>query len=86
MEIAEAKGIYIADSLDAKALRTLAHGGKVLLTAAGKVSYGSDVRQTYLPVFWNTSWFKMRPPHTTGAYIDCRHAVQGVSHRRLDEP
>ena len=75
VEIAEAKGIYIADSLDAKALRTLAHGGKVLLTAAGKVSYGSDVRQTYLPVFWNTSWFKMRPPHTTGAYIDCRHPL-----------
>ena len=27
------------------------------------------------PVFWNTSWFKMRPPHTTGAYIDTQHPL-----------
>ena len=46
-----------------------------MLTAAGKVSYGNDIKQYYLPVFWNTSWFKMRPPHTTGAYIDKRHAM-----------
>ena len=36
---------------------------------------GSDVKQTYLPVFWNTSWFKMRPPHTTGAYIHKEHPL-----------
>lgn len=47
----------------------------MLLTAAGKVRYGNDVKQTYLPVFWNTSWFKMRPPHTTGAVIDTRHPI-----------
>jgi hypothetical protein len=47
----------------------------VLLTAAGKVRLGSDVVQHYLPVFWNTSWFKMRPPHTTGAYIDKTHPL-----------
>jgi hypothetical protein len=47
----------------------------VLITAAGKVTLGSDVKQTYLPVFWNTSWFKMRPPHTTGAYIDNTHPL-----------
>jgi len=53
-----------------------AEGGKtVLLEAAGKVTLGSDVKQTYLPVFWNTSWFKMRPPHTTGAYIDKSHPI-----------
>ena len=68
-------GLYIADSLDAKALKTLKKGGTVLLTAAGKVTLGSDVKQTYLPVFWNTSWFKMRPPHTTGAYIDTKHPL-----------
>ena len=67
--------IYIADSLDAKAQKVLAKGGMVLLTAAGRVTLGSDVKQTYLPVFWNTSWFKMRPPHTTGAYIDKEHAL-----------
>jgi hypothetical protein len=33
------------------------------------------VHQTYLPVFWNTSWFKMRPPHTTGAYINTAHPL-----------
>lgn len=67
--------IYIADSLDDKAVKTLEKGGKVLITAAGKVRFGSDVKQTYLPVFWNTSWFKMRPPHTTGAYIDTSHPL-----------
>ena len=39
------------------------------------MTLGSDVKQTYLPVFWNTSWFKMRPPHTTGAYIDKDHPL-----------
>jgi hypothetical protein len=72
---ADDSNIYIADTLDAKALKTLKKGGSVLLTAAGKVTLGSDVKQTYLPVFWNTSWFKMRPPHTTGAYIDKQHPL-----------
>ena len=67
--------IYIADSLDAEAMKVLRNGGKVLLTAAGKIRYGRDVVQHYLPVFWNTSWFKMRPPHTTGAYIDQQHPL-----------
>ncbi|MBQ8713280.1 MAG: beta-glucuronidase [Prevotella sp.] len=61
--------------LSAKALKILKKGGSVLLTAAGRVTLGSDVKQTYLPVFWNTSWFKMRPPHTTGAYIDTKHPL-----------
>ncbi len=67
--------VHIADTLDAEALRVLSDGGKVLLTVAGKVTLGNDVKQTYLPVFWNTSWFKMRPPHTTGAYIDKSHPL-----------
>ena len=67
--------LCITDTLDAKALAVLKKGGKVLLTAAGKVRLGRDVVQHYLPVFWNTSWFKMRPPHTTGAYIDSRHPL-----------
>ncbi|MBQ8463374.1 MAG: beta-glucuronidase [Prevotella sp.] len=65
----------VADSLDAEALKTLKKGGTVLLLAAGRVTLGSDVKQTYLPVFWNTSWFKMRPPNTTGAYIDRQHPL-----------
>ncbi|MBR1788293.1 MAG: beta-glucuronidase [Bacteroidaceae bacterium] len=69
------QGIYIADTLDETGKKVLSQGGKVLLTAAGKIKLGSDVRQTYLPVFWNTSWFKMRPPHTTGAYIEVKHPL-----------
>lgn len=67
--------VLIADSLDARALAALQRGGTVLLTAAGRVRFGNDVIQHYLPVFWNTSWFKMRPPHTTGAYIDKTHPL-----------
>jgi len=58
-----------------EALTALERGATVLLTAAGRVTLGSDVKQSYLPVFWNTSWFKMRPPHTTGAYIDKQHPL-----------
>lgn len=68
-------GIHVADTLDEEAIQVLRDGGKVLLTAAGKVTLGSDITQYYLPVFWNTSWFKMRPPHTTGAYIDTSHPL-----------
>ena len=71
----ESGDIFITDSLDAKAISVLKKGGKVLLTAAGKVRLGRDVVQHYLSVFWNTSWFKMRPPHTTGAYIDNQHPL-----------
>ena len=74
LEVREKK-FYEADSLDAEAVKVLQKGGTVLLTAAGKVRYGNDVRHNYLPVFWNTSWFKMRPPHTTGAYIQKDHPV-----------
>jgi hypothetical protein len=71
---AKSSDIVITDDYKT-ALKALQRGATVLLTAAGKVSLGSDVKQTYLPVFWNTSWFKMRPPHTTGAYIDKSHPL-----------
>ena len=69
------KNVFVSDTLDATALEILDKGGNVLLTAAGKVTLGKDVVQNYMPVFWNTSWFKMRPPHTTGAYIDTTHPL-----------
>ena len=75
MEEVRSKNFYETDTLDAQALKVLKKGGTVLLTAGGKIRYGNDVRHTYLPVFWNTSWFKMRPPHTTGAYIQNTHPV-----------
>ncbi len=31
--------------------------------------------QAFTPVFWNTSWFKMRPPHTLGLLMDPAHPV-----------
>lgn len=68
-------GIYITKSFDDQARKVLETGGKVLVMAAGKVEYGKDVVQYYSPVFWNTSWFKMRPPHTTGVFINHYHPV-----------
>lgn len=68
-------GIYITDSLDAQAQEYLAKGKSVLVCAAGKVSYGKEVVQQFTPVFWNTSWFKMRPPHTTGIYVENTHPI-----------
>ncbi len=69
------EGPSIAPTLTPEAIETLRKGGTVLLTAAGKVRYGAAVKQQYLPVFWNTSWFKMKPPHTTGAVIDREHPL-----------
>lgn len=69
------EGILLTDTLDNRALAALRAGGKVLLAAGGKVTLGSDIVQHYLPVFWNTSWFKMRPPHTTGVSIDTTHPL-----------
>lgn len=68
-------GIYICNILDNKAISILNKGGKVLILAAGKIQYGKDVVQYFQPVFWNTSWFKMRPPHTTGVFINNYHPV-----------
>lgn len=71
-----AKGdVYITDTLDERAISVLKQGGKVLITAAGKVSYGKEVVQYFTPVFWNTSWFKMRPPHTTGIFLNEYHPL-----------
>lgn len=77
VEMPETKNVYITDAFDEKTEEVLKNGGKVLLMAGGKVKYGNDVVQHYLPVFWNTSWFKMRPPHTTGATIDATHPAFG---------
>lgn len=67
--------IYVTDSLDAQAKKVLKKGGKVLICAAGKVTYGKEVVQQFTPVFWNTSWFKMRPPHTTGIFVENTHSI-----------
>lgn len=70
----DASSLLITESFD-EALTALEAGADVLLTAAGHIHYGNDVVHKFLPVFWNTSWFKMKPPHTTGAYIQADHPV-----------
>ncbi len=57
------------------ALAAVEAGKDVLLLAGGQIKYGNDVVHRFLPVFWNTSWFKMKPPHTTGAYIQAEHPI-----------
>ncbi len=72
---AEAGDVYVTEVLDDKAVAVLEEGGKVLLLAAGKITYGDDIKQQFTPVFWNTSWFKMRAPHTTGIWLNDYHRV-----------
>lgn len=67
--------IHVTDTLDARTQMWLRFGHDVLLLAGGKVKYGNDIVQHFLPVFWNTSWFKMRPPHTTGLFIENGHPI-----------
>ncbi|MCX2479813.1 beta-glucuronidase [Pedobacter sp. MC2016-15] len=69
--------VYYCTELDKKAEEVLRKGGKVFLNAAGKVIKGKEVVQTFQPVFWNTSWFKMRPPHTLGILVDPKAAAFG---------
>lgn len=66
---------YTCTSLDERAKQVLRSGGEVFLNAAGKVVKGEEVKQTFLPVFWNTSWFQMRPPHTLGILVDPEHPL-----------
>ncbi|SDM39592.1 Glycosyl hydrolases family 2, TIM barrel domain [Catalinimonas alkaloidigena] len=67
------EGVYITTQLDARAEQILQQGGNVFLDASGKITKGKEVVQHFRPVFWNTSWFKMRPPHTLGILVDADH-------------
>lgn len=73
--IEDVGSVWITDQFDEQTQSILKKGGKVLLTAAGKISYGKEVVQQFTPVFWNTSWFKMRPPHTTGILVENTHSI-----------
>ncbi|TXK49346.1 beta-glucuronidase [Pontibacter qinzhouensis] len=65
--------VYYTKVLDKKAEEVLNRGGSVFLDAAGSVVKGKEVMMYFTPAFWNTSWFKMRPPHTTGSLIKADH-------------
>ncbi|WP_230392557.1 sugar-binding domain-containing protein [Flavobacterium sp. LC2016-01] len=67
--------VYYCNKLDSKAEDVLRNGGSVFLNAAGKVIKGKEVEMHFLPVFWNTSWFKMKPPHVTGMLIQEKSAA-----------
>lgn len=67
--------VYYCTALDDQAKDVLAKGGKVFLNGAGKVVKGKEIIQNFTPVFWNTSWFKMRPPHTLGFVCDPKQAM-----------
>jgi len=76
-EVPNTNDVYYCDTLDEKAITTLQNGGTVFLQAAGKIVKGKEVVNYFTPVFWNTSWFKMRPPHTLGFVCDPRHPAFG---------
>ncbi|MDL2241719.1 beta-glucuronidase, partial [Bacteroidales bacterium OttesenSCG-928-L03] len=67
--------IHITEVIDDQAKEVLDQGGKVLLLLSGKVEQGKDVVQYMTPSFWNTSWFKMRPPHTEGTLVNHFHPI-----------
>lgn len=67
--------IYYTRVLDTNALKRLKAGASVLLDASGEVENGKDIVANFTPVFWNTSWFKMRPPHTTGILVQKDHPI-----------
>ncbi|RKD90919.1 glycoside hydrolase family 2 protein [Mangrovibacterium diazotrophicum] len=69
----EKDDIYYTDKLDQAAMEKLDAGASVLLDASGKIENGKDIVANFTPVFWNTSWFKMRPPHTTGIWVQEDH-------------
>ncbi|HMP92568.1 MAG TPA: glycoside hydrolase family 2 TIM barrel-domain containing protein, partial [Phnomibacter sp.] len=79
--------VYYTTQFDEKALAVLNDGGKVFLNVAGQVVKGKEVSMHFLPVFWNTSWFKMKPPHVTGMLIQHKSGAfaqfPGTSHSTL---
>jgi hypothetical protein len=73
--VPDAGSVFVTTEWSKDVESRLDQGQDVLILAAGKVTYGKEVVQTLAPVFWNTSWFKMRPPHTTGILVNPNHPV-----------
>jgi len=71
--VIENNSVYYTTELNDKAKSILDHGGKVFLNASGSVVKGKEIVMSFTPVFWNTSWFKMRPPHTLGFVCNPSH-------------
>lgn len=75
IEEIDTTNIHVCRKPDEKMKEVLKKGGKVLLLGSGYVQYGKNVIQYFTPVFWNTSWFQMRPPHTLGLLIKNDHPI-----------
>jgi hypothetical protein len=73
LPVLNTKELYVCTKPDSIMEITLKNGGKVLLLGANNIENGKDIVQYLTPVFWNTSWFKMRPPHTTGILCQANH-------------
>ena len=56
-------------------------GGNVLYCLpkdALKVEKGGDTMVGFSSIFWNTAWFRRRPPHTLGILCDPNHPVFSI--------
>jgi len=65
--------ILVTQTLDKKAIETLADGGKVLLTfkkGTIKDDKGGDIAIGFSSIFWNTAWTHGQPPVTLGILCD----------------
>ena len=72
----DTKGVLLTDRLDDKALKTLAAGGKVLLSLRqGSLApaAGGDIALGFSSIFWNTSFTNGQAPHTLGILCDPQH-------------
>jgi ABC-type molybdate transport system substrate-binding protein len=62
--------------MDARTLKVLEHGGKVLLTikkGSVKPEKGGSIAVGFSSIFWNTAWTGGQPPHTLGILCNPKH-------------
>lgn len=70
------QGVLLTDKLDDRALKSLAAGGKVLLSLRqGSLvpAAGGDIALGFSSIFWNTSFTNGQAPHTLGILCDPAH-------------
>lgn len=67
--------IYVTTVPDEKAKRTLAAGGKVLMLCNNQHNMGRNIKQNFLPEFWNPLFMSRYSSHTTGLLIRNQHPL-----------
>jgi len=71
-----APDILVTAKMDARALKLLELGGKVLLTikkGSVKPEKGGSIAVGFSSIFWNTAWTGGQPPHTLGILCNPKH-------------